>query len=161
VICTGCGHENVDAARFCGECGGALSAPVSCPACGSANASGQKFCIDCGHVLADAPQAPELPAHLAEKVRAGRGALEGERKQVTVLFADVMGSTELAEQSDPEKWRAMMDRFFSILCDGVHRFEGTVDKFTGDGIMALFGAPIATEDHARRACYAACISSRS
>jgi class 3 adenylate cyclase/tetratricopeptide (TPR) repeat protein len=92
---------------------------------------------------------------LAEKIRAGRTALEGERKQVTVLFADVIGSMELAEQSDPEEWQRIMDRFFSILCDGVHRFEGTVDKFTGDGIMALFGAPIAHEDHARRACYAA------
>ena len=74
---------------------------------------------------------------------------------MTVLFADVMGSMELAEQSDPEQWRAIMDRFFTILCAGVHRFEGTVDKFTGDGIMALFGAPIAHEDHAQRACYAA------
>ena len=81
--------------------------------------------------------------------------LEGERKQVTVLFADVMGSMDLAEQIDPEEWRRIMDRFFAILCEGVHRFEGTVDKFTGDGIMALFGAPIAHEDHAQRACYAA------
>jgi class 3 adenylate cyclase/tetratricopeptide (TPR) repeat protein len=89
------------------------------------------------------------------KIRAGCATLEGERKQVTVLFADVMGSMELAEQSDPEEWQRIMARFFSILCAGVHRFEGTVDKFTGDGIMALFGAPIAHEDHARRACYAA------
>jgi class 3 adenylate cyclase len=96
-----------------------------------------------------------VPEHLAERIRAGRGALEGERKQVTVLFADVMGSMELAEQSDPEEWRRIMERFFAILSEGVHRFEGTVDKFTGDGIMALFGAPIAHEDHARRACYAA------
>jgi class 3 adenylate cyclase/tetratricopeptide (TPR) repeat protein len=95
------------------------------------------------------------PDHLAEKIRARRGALEGERKQVTVLFADVMGSMELAEGMDPEQWRRIMDRFFGLLCAGVHRFEGTVDKFTGDGIMALFGAPIAHEDHARRACYAA------
>jgi class 3 adenylate cyclase len=99
--------------------------------------------------------APQPPEHLAEKIRAGRTTLEGERKQVTVLFADVIGSMELAEQSDPEEWRRIMDRFFSILCEGVHRFEGTVDKFTGDGIMALFGAPVAHEDHARRACYTA------
>src|SRR5215467_320034 len=79
----------------------------------------------------------------------------GERKQVTVLFADVQGSMDLAEGQDPEQWRRIMQRFFSILADGVHRFEGTVDKFTGDGIMAVFGAPIAHEDHARRACYAA------
>ena len=72
-----------------------------------------------------------------------------------MLFADVMGSMDLAERSDPEQWRQIMERFFAILCDGVHRFEGTVDKFTGDGIMALFGAPIAHEDHAQRACYAA------
>lgn len=80
---------------------------------------------------------------------------EGERKQVTVLFADVKGSMHLAEQQDPEQWRGIMQGFFRILADDVHRFEGTVDKFTGDGIMAVFGAPIAHEDHARRACYAA------
>jgi class 3 adenylate cyclase/tetratricopeptide (TPR) repeat protein len=105
---------------------------------------------------ADAPpDRSHIPDHIASKIRANRGALEGERKQVTVLFADVMGSMELAERSDPEEWRRIMERFFAILCEGVHRFEGTVDKFTGDGIMALFGAPIAHEDHARRACYAA------
>jgi class 3 adenylate cyclase/tetratricopeptide (TPR) repeat protein len=79
----------------------------------------------------------------------------GERKQVTVLFADVQGSMDMAEQQDPEQWHAIMQRFFSTLADAVHRFEGTVDKFTGDGIMAVFGAPVAHEDHARRACYAA------
>jgi class 3 adenylate cyclase/tetratricopeptide (TPR) repeat protein len=81
--------------------------------------------------------------------------VEAERKQVTVLFADVKGSMDMAEAQDPEQWRRIMQRFFAILADGVHRFEGTVDKFTGDGIMAVFGAPIAHEDHARRACYAA------
>ncbi len=81
--------------------------------------------------------------------------MEGSRKQVTVLFADVKGSMELAEQMDPEAWSAIMQRFFTILADGVGRFEGFVDKFTGDGIMALLGAPIAHEDHAQRACYAA------
>jgi Adenylate and Guanylate cyclase catalytic domain len=95
------------------------------------------------------------PKHLAEKILTSRNALEGERKQVTVLFADVKGSMELAEQIDPEKWHGILDRFFKILSDGVHRFEGTVNQFTGDGIMALFGAPIAHEDHAQRACYAA------
>ena len=80
---------------------------------------------------------------------------DGERKQVTVLFADVKGSMDLAEGRDPEEWREIMQRFFSILADAVTRFEGTVDKFTGDGIMAVFGAPVAHEDHARRACYAA------
>jgi adenylate cyclase len=80
---------------------------------------------------------------------------DAERKQVTVLFADVSGSMDLAEQQDPEEWRKIMQRFFSILADAVTKFEGTVDKFTGDGIMAVFGAPIAHEDHAQRACYAA------
>jgi class 3 adenylate cyclase len=95
------------------------------------------------------------PKHLAEKILQSKSALEGERKQVTVLFADVKGSMELAEQLDPEAWHAILDRFFQILTDGVHRFEGTVNQYTGDGIMALFGAPIAHEDHAQRACYAA------
>jgi class 3 adenylate cyclase len=95
------------------------------------------------------------PKHLAEKILASRSALEGERKQVTVLFADVKGSMELAEQLDAEEWHRIMDRFFQILTEGVHRFEGTVNQYTGDGIMALFGAPIAHEDHAQRACYAA------
>jgi class 3 adenylate cyclase len=95
------------------------------------------------------------PKHLAEKILTSRSALEGERKQVTVLFADVQGSMALAEQVDPEKWHGILDRFFQILSDGVHRFEGTVNQYTGDGIMALFGAPIAHEDHAQRACYAA------
>jgi len=85
----------------------------------------------------------------------GNEALDAERKQVTVVFADVMGSMDLAEQHDPEEWRRIMQRFFSILADAVTEFEGTVDKFTGDGIMAVFGAPIAHEDHARRACFAA------
>jgi class 3 adenylate cyclase len=95
------------------------------------------------------------PKHLAGKILQSKSALEGERKQVTVLFADVKSSMELAEQLDPEEWHQILDRFFAILTDGVHRFEGTVNQYTGDGIMALFGAPIAHEDHAQRACYAA------
>ncbi|MCZ6782434.1 MAG: AAA family ATPase, partial [Proteobacteria bacterium] len=95
------------------------------------------------------------PKHLVGKILQSRSALEGERKQVTILFADVKGSMELAEGLDPEEWHGILDRFFSILADGVHRFEGTVNQYTGDGIMALFGAPIAHEDHAQRACYAA------
>ncbi len=95
------------------------------------------------------------PRHLADKILQSKATLEGERKQVTVLFADVKGSMEVAEHLDPEEWSAIMQRFFTILSEGVVRFEGFVDKFTGDGIMALFGAPIAHEDHARRACYSA------
>jgi class 3 adenylate cyclase len=80
---------------------------------------------------------------------------------VTVLFADVKGSMDLAGQVDPEEWHKIMDRFFAILSEGVHRFEGTINQFTGEGIMALFGAPIAHEDHARWACYAALASRRA
>jgi class 3 adenylate cyclase/tetratricopeptide (TPR) repeat protein len=92
---------------------------------------------------------------LAEKIRQAKATIEGERKLVTVLFADVKGSMEMAERLDPEAWSQIMKRFFRILCDSIERFEGFVDKFTGDGGMALFGAPIAHEDHAQRACYAA------
>ena len=126
-----------------------------------------RFCLGCGTALGDptrdsaAPErvAPDpssyTPKHLAEKILTQRAALEGERKQVTVLFVDVKRSVELSEQLDPEVWHGILDQFFAILAEGVHRFEGTVNQYTGDGIMALFGAPIAHEDHAQRACYAA------
>ena len=158
--CPSCGHANREGARFCAECAAPLVEYVTCRSCGTANPLATKYCDGCGQALAAgaasvADPRSYTPEHLAEKIRAGRAELEGERKQVTVLFADVIRSMELAEQSDPEEWRRIMDRFFSILSEGIHRFEGTVDKFTGDGIMALFGAPIAHEDHARRACYAA------
>jgi class 3 adenylate cyclase/tetratricopeptide (TPR) repeat protein len=123
---------------------------MRCAACGHACSDAARFCEQCGRRLAGA--AAERADHEA---RAAFGASRGERKQVTVLFADVKESMDLAAALDPEEWRRVMDRFFSILSDGVNRFEGTVDKFTGDGIMALFGAPIAHEDHARRACLSA------
>src|SRR5438552_4696009 len=152
---------NAGGARFCGECGASLTRDATCSGCGHLNPPGQKFCNGCGQPLgASAPAATRdpsayTPKHLAEKILTSRAALEGERKQVTVLFADVKGSMELAEQVDPEAWHRIMDRFFHLLADGVHRFEGTVVQFTGDGIMALFGAPIAHEDHGQRACWAA------
>ena len=96
-----------------------------------------------------------MPTHLAEKIRDARPSLEGERKHTTVMFADVKGSMDLAEDVDPEDWRRVLNRFYEILTEGVHRFEGTINQYTGDGIMAIFGAPIAHEDHARRACFAA------
>jgi class 3 adenylate cyclase len=95
------------------------------------------------------------PAYLAEKIRTSRSALEGERKQVTVLFADLKGSTELIEGLDPEEARQLLDPALHVMMDAVHRYEGTVNQVLGDGIMALFGAPVAHEDHAVRACYAA------
>jgi hypothetical protein len=95
------------------------------------------------------------PPHLAEKILTSRSALEGERKQVTVLFADLKGSMELLAERDPEEARQLLDPVLERLIEAVHRYEGTVNQVMGDGIMALFGAPIAHEDHAVRACYAA------
>jgi class 3 adenylate cyclase len=161
VRCSTCGTSNTDDARFCGECGAPVARIAPCAACGQPVPAGQKFCNGCGHRVAEpavaAPPAPRAytPQHLADKILHSRSALEGERKQVTVLFADVKGSMELAERLDPEEWHRILDRFFAILAEGVHRFEGTVNQYTGDGIMALFGAPIAHEDHAQRACFAA------
>ena len=170
--CAACGHEAPEGFAFCNGCGAELE--VTCATCGANPPPESRFCNVCGAALPGSGDRvhrsvrPSVslatnnlttnnlpPKHLADKVRASRAALEGERKQVTVLFADVKGSMELAEQMDPEEWSQIMQRFFAILSDGVERFEGFVDKFTGDGIMALFGAPIAHEDHAQRACYAA------
>ena len=126
-----------------------------CTGCGEQVAPGLKFCTQCGTPVGAPPQAPlTIPDELASKIDASREAMEGERKQITVLFADVQGSMDLAEKLDPESWRELMNRFFQVLADAVHRADGTVDKFTGDGIMALFGAPIAREDHAQCACRA-------
>jgi Adenylate and Guanylate cyclase catalytic domain/Double zinc ribbon len=158
--CSSCGSENREGRKFCAECGAALA--LACAACGASNQPGERFCGECGKPLAAAAKEATArdprsytPKHLVEKILTSRSALEGERKQVTVLFADVKGSTELASELDPEEWHGIMDRFFQILAEGVHRLEGTVNEYRGDGIMALFGAPIAHEDHAQRACYAA------
>src|SRR5437867_10930157 len=132
---------------------------MSCPSCGHENPAGARFCNDCGARLTAPAPVPEprsyTPRHVVEKILASKSALEGERKPVTVLFADVARSMELAERVDPEEWHRLLDRLFRILADGVHRYEGTISQYTGDGIMALFGAPIAHEDHAQRACAAA------
>ena len=175
--CPKCHTENLADSSFCEECSAPLEA--ACPTCGAGNRPTAKFCRKCRAALVDSRQSrvgskedrnsglsaldsrpagdprARAPRHLADKILKSRSALEGERKQVTVLFADVKGSMELAEHMDPEEWSAIMELFFRILSGGVERFEGFVDKFTGDGIMALFGAPIAHEDHAQRACYAA------
>ena len=151
TVCVGCGRGNRAGRRFCDGCGAPLT--MTCPACGAVD-PGERSCGECG---------TPLTMHAASDITAaGTGAArlvspqpEGERKQLSVLFADVQGSMALAEQVDAEDWHAMMNRFFAILADGVHRFEGTVNQFTGDGIMALFGAPLAHEDHAQRACHAA------
>jgi len=125
------------------------------------NPPGNKFCGQCGASLDTAVQprsaAPEsyTPKHLAEKILTSRTALEGERKQITVLFADLKGSMELLADRDPEEARAILDPILEQMMEAVHRYEGTVNQVLGDGIMALFGAPLAHEDHAVRACYAA------
>jgi class 3 adenylate cyclase len=159
MTCSRCGQENAAGAKFCAGCGSPLAA--RCTQCGQEVARGVKFCSECGAPAAEAATRPRpdprayTPKHLADKILQSRSALAGERKQLTVLFADVKGSLELAESVDPEEWHRILDRFFQILADGVHRFEGTINQYTGDGIMALFGAPISHEDHAQRACYAA------
>jgi predicted ATPase/class 3 adenylate cyclase len=154
--CRACGASNPAGSHFCGGCGASLAAATACPSCGAENPAGQAFCNGCGARLMAAPEAAEKSAPAPPEASGTPEAeLEGERKQVTVLFADVKGSMDMSEQVDPEEWREIMQRFFSLLSEGVRRFEGTVDKFTGDGIMALFGAPIAKEDHASRACFAA------
>ena len=160
--CARCRHPNRESARFCGKCGASLQVGLNCPRCATFNPLGQKYCDSCGEPLVTEaePQRPRdardyTPRHLVEKVLTTRSALEGERKQVTVLFVDLVDSMLLAEKVDAEEWHRVLDRFFQILADEVHRFEGTINQFTGDGIMALFGAPVAHEDHARRACHAA------
>src|SRR5262245_40372990 len=165
--CPSCGVENPAGMNFCGRCGTKLS--PRCPHCDFENPPGFAFCGKCGASLAElapAAHSPSLtgttprlqtsiPAHLAEKILTSRAALEGERKQVTVLFADLKGSMELLADRDPEEARQLLDPVLERMMAAVHRYEGTVNQVMGDGIMALFGAPIAHEDHAVRACYAA------
>jgi len=161
--CAQCQQDNPPGAKFCSGCGARLEAV--CPTCGRANAPGSRFCNECGASLADgvarvavsrfaSPQA-YTPKHLAERILTSRQTLEGERKQVTVLFADVKGSTELLEDLDPEDARKLLDPVLERMMEAVHRYEGTVANVMGDGIKAIFGAPLAHEDHAVRACYAA------
>jgi class 3 adenylate cyclase len=131
---------------------------MRCPRCERDCRPDARFCDGCGAALESAPAAPEgayTPRHVRDRILRTRGAVEGERKQVTVLFLDIQGSMALSERIDPEDWHRILDRFFAIVADGIHRFDGTVNQYTGDGVMALFGAPLAHEDHAQRACYAA------
>ena len=161
VTCPGCQQDNPTHARFCLSCGARLA--PACSACGTELPGGARFCLQCGQTVAGdiaAPvrsPAPETytPRHLAEKILTSKAALEGERKQVTVLFADLKGSMELLADRDPEEARRLLDPVLERMMEAVHLFEGTVNQVMGDGIMALFGAPLAHEDHAVRACYAA------
>ena len=184
MTCSSCGAATRPGARFCEECGARLDA--DCPACGARVSPGKKFCADCGaRVDAGArPDAEPLPGpsrarfspeddpraaapagytpqHLADRILKDRATLQGERKQVTVFFADVSGFTSLAEALDPEEVHALMNRAFELMLAAVHRYEGTVNQFLGDGLMALFGAPVAHEDHARRAALSALAMQRA
>ncbi len=153
--CPKCQSENRADARFCNECGEKLE--ITCPACRQTNPPGSKFCNGCGQDLRAQSPAPPLdysqphsytPKFLAEKILTTRSSVEGERKLVTVLFADVANFTTISEKLDPEEIHGIMDGCFKILMDEVHQYEGTINQFTGDGVMALFGAPVAHEDHA-------------
>jgi class 3 adenylate cyclase/tetratricopeptide (TPR) repeat protein len=167
VKCPACGHANPPGAGFCGQCARPLGETIECPSCGEENSAGQRYCNACATELSPAEGAggtaagsgldPSslIPGHLAARIRAAAPGLAGERKLVTVLFCDVVGSMGIAERLGAESWSSVMERLLTLISAAVHRFEGTIDKFTGDGAMALFGAPIAHEDHARRACYAA------
>jgi class 3 adenylate cyclase len=161
MICPQCQRDNERDALYCTYCGARLER--LCSNCQALNATDARFCKRCGRALtAPAPSPAKFPAphsytpkHLAEKILVSRSALEGERKLVTVLFVDVSGFTSLSERLDPEDVHRLMTRAFELMLAEVHRYEGTVNQFLGDGIMALFGAPIAHEDHARRALHAA------
>jgi hypothetical protein len=159
--CPRCQHENRPGSKFCLGCGASLG--LVCTSCGTGLPTGSRFCDKRGTAVKGEPASqarftsPETytPKHLAEKILTSRSALEGERKQVTVLFADLKGSMELLADRDPEEARKLLDPVLERMMEAVHRYEGTVNQVMGDGIMALFGAPLAHEDHAVRAGYAA------
>jgi len=160
VKCPRCQHDNPPQAKFCLECGARLA--LTCAKCGAELPAGAKFCPGCGQSASAQPAAASrftspgayTPKHLVEKILTSKSSLEGERKQVTVLFADMKGSMELLADRDPEEARKILDPVLEHMMEAVHRYEGTVNQVMGDGIMALFGAPLAHEDHAVRACYA-------
>jgi class 3 adenylate cyclase/tetratricopeptide (TPR) repeat protein len=161
MTCPRCQQDNPKESNFCTGCGARLV--LSCASCGTDIQRDSRFCSHCGHGVGLVPAAwsrfssPQsyTPKHLVEKILTSKSALEGERKQVTVLFADLKGSMEMFADRDPEEARKILDPMLELMMEAVHRFEGTVNQVMGDGIMALFGAPLAHEDHAVRACYAA------
>ena len=161
IECPRCHHENAPEANFCEACAAPLAR--NCSNCGAVLRNTAKFCPACAHPVPDLAGASQrfaspkqyTPKHLAERILLSKEALEGERKQVTVLFADLKGSMEMLADRDPEEARDLLDPVLERMMEAVHRYEGTVNQVMGDGIMALFGAPLAHEDHAVRACFAA------
>ena len=178
MICLACHYANEEDARFCEQCGQSLN--ITCPSCGSPANAGARFCRHCGQPLLSSPSPAAtavatalppprppslderldqlqryLPAHLADKILANRGRLAGERKLVTVLFADIAGYTALSAQVGEEALFALMDELYELLIHEVHRYEGTVNELTGDGLVAFFGAPLAVEQAPQRAVRAA------
>jgi class 3 adenylate cyclase/tetratricopeptide (TPR) repeat protein len=160
--CPKCQFENPGGMSFCIKCGSKIE--KVCPACNFSNLVESNFCGKCGTALEEPKEAPPVnysepksytPKFLVDKILTTRSSIEGERKLVTVLFTDVANFTSMSEKLDPEEVHQMMDGCFRILMDEIHKYEGTINQFTGDGVMALFGAPVAHEDHAQRACYAA------
>src|SRR6266851_5871984 len=157
--CSECGTQNPPAKRFCSQCGSTL--PLVCPKCGTENPGTARFCGDCGNSLAahlpdsagsiariapisGTPQQTDVPS-----------AADGERKTITALFADIKGSMELIENLDPEQARNIIDPALQLMMEAIRRYGGHVVQSTGDGVFAIFGAPLAHEDHAQRALYAA------
>src|SRR6266853_74673 len=158
MTCGQCQFENPPGMRFCGQCGASLASGAPTTPAASATASASAPPPSRPAVAPPAPSpsiAGYTPKHLADKILKSRSALEGERRQVTVLFGDVAGFTTLAEKLDPEEVHRIINRCFELITAEVHRFEGTINQYTGDGIMALFGAPIGHEDSPRRAVHAA------
>jgi len=155
--CPNCKTENPAGKKFCGDCGAALA--NLCPKCGADNPAGKRFCGECGTALgapaaaAPAKKSNDSPIRVAEPSAAEN--LEGERKTVTALFADIKGSTALEQDLDPEEARAIIDPALKLMIDAVRRYDGYIVQSTGDGIFALFGAPVAHEDHPQRALYSA------
>jgi hypothetical protein len=155
--CSKCDSENPAGKKFCGDCGAALA--NWCPQCGSDNPAGKRFCGECGAALGASAGATKPKQSTASPIRVAETPaaenIEGERKTVTALFADIKGSMDLMEDLDPEEARAIVDPAIRLMIDAAHRYDGYVVQSTGDGIFALFGAPVAHEDHPQRALYSA------
>src|SRR5712671_1974822 len=163
MLCSNCGANNPEAARFCIECASPFAR--RCPSCGTENPPHAKFCAQCATHLSDraspalsstssVPPRPSVEVYVATTEGKSDSPLDGERKTVTALFADIKGSTELMAELDPEEARSIIDPALKLMIEAVRRYDGYIVQSTGDGIFALFGAPVAHEDHPQRALHA-------